>query len=100
MKLLVINSRGREHALIWRLVQSEKVKKVYAAPGNGWTIAEEKTVYLSLGSLDPASDQAQKALLVFVLGGNVNDARTKAYEAIGFVNFEGMFYRRDMEHEQ
>jgi len=34
MKILVIGSGGREHAIAWRLAASESVEKVYAAPGN------------------------------------------------------------------
>ncbi|MEW6686636.1 MAG: phosphoribosylamine--glycine ligase [Candidatus Edwardsbacteria bacterium] len=34
MKVLVVGSGGREHALIWKINQSEKVSKIYAAPGN------------------------------------------------------------------
>lgn len=34
MKILVIGSGGREHALVWKLAQSRRVKKIYAAPGN------------------------------------------------------------------
>ena len=37
MKLLVIGSGGREHALAWRLARSPRVHKVYVAPGNGGT---------------------------------------------------------------
>lgn len=37
MKLLVIGSGGREHALAWRLLQSKRVEHVYVAPGNGGT---------------------------------------------------------------
>jgi len=40
MKVLVIGSGGREHALVWRLNQSPRVSKVYCAPGNGG-ISEE-----------------------------------------------------------
>lgn len=35
MNLLVIGSGGREHALVWKLAQSRKVKKIFCAPGNG-----------------------------------------------------------------
>ncbi len=37
MKILVIGSGGREHALAWKLAQSPKVQQVYVAPGNGGT---------------------------------------------------------------
>ncbi|MGM0396676.1 MAG: phosphoribosylamine--glycine ligase [Bacillota bacterium] len=37
MKVLVIGSGGREHALCWKLSQSEKVQEIYCAPGNGGT---------------------------------------------------------------
>ena len=41
MKLLVIGSGGREHALAWRLKQSPRIQKVYVAPGNGGTATED-----------------------------------------------------------
>jgi phosphoribosylamine--glycine ligase len=41
MKILVIGSGGREHALAWRLAQAAKVQKVYVAPGNAGTALEE-----------------------------------------------------------
>ncbi len=34
MKILVIGSGGREHAMVWKLSQSKKVKKIFCAPGN------------------------------------------------------------------
>ena len=41
MKILVVGSGGREHALAWRLAQGPKVQKVYVAPGNAGTELEE-----------------------------------------------------------
>ena len=35
MKILVIGSGGREHALVWKIAQSRHAKKIYCAPGNG-----------------------------------------------------------------
>jgi phosphoribosylamine--glycine ligase len=40
MKLLVIGSGGREHAIAWKLAQSPRIQVVYVAPGNGGTAAE------------------------------------------------------------
>ena len=40
MKLLVVGSGGREHALAWTLAQSPRVQKVFVAPGNGGTATE------------------------------------------------------------
>ena len=40
MKILVIGSGGREHALAWKLAQSQRIQKVYVAPGNAGTATE------------------------------------------------------------
>jgi len=41
MKLLVIGSGGREHAIAWKLARSPRVSKIYVAPGNGGTALED-----------------------------------------------------------
>ncbi len=42
MKVLLIGSGGREHAIAWKLSQSILVNKIFCAPGNGGTATEEK----------------------------------------------------------
>ncbi|MFH1542633.1 MAG: phosphoribosylamine--glycine ligase, partial [bacterium] len=46
MKILVIGSGGREHALVWKISQSKKVKKIYCAPGNAGTASLAENVNL------------------------------------------------------
>ena len=53
MKLLVIGSGGREHAIAWRLAQSPRVQKVFVAPGNGGTATEP-----GLENVDVSGNQA------------------------------------------
>jgi len=50
MKVLVVGSGAREHALVWKCVQSELVERVFCAPGNGGTGGMARNVGL------PASD--------------------------------------------
>ncbi len=47
MKVLVLGSGGREHALAWKLGQSPKVSKVYVAPGNSGTALDAENVPIS-----------------------------------------------------
>jgi phosphoribosylamine---glycine ligase len=42
MKILVVGSGGREHALAWKLAQSERIQMVYVAPGNGGTASDPR----------------------------------------------------------
>jgi phosphoribosylamine--glycine ligase len=60
MKVLVIGSGGREHALVWKLRQSERVSKVYCAPGNGGIAAEAECVAADVKSLDSLVAAANK----------------------------------------
>ncbi|MGD9809412.1 MAG: phosphoribosylamine--glycine ligase [Deferribacterales bacterium] len=52
MKILVVGGGGREHALCWKIAQSPLVAKIYAAPGNGGTDLEDKTVNLDIQATD------------------------------------------------
>jgi phosphoribosylamine--glycine ligase len=64
MKVLVIGSGGREHAIAWKLAQSKETETVYAAPGNGGTAAEPKCENISVS--DPASEEGQDELIRFI----------------------------------
>lgn len=52
MKLLLIGSGGREHTLAWKLAKSEKVEKIFVAPGNGGTAIENKCENVNINDID------------------------------------------------
>ncbi|MBN3002152.1 phosphoribosylamine--glycine ligase [Chromobacterium alkanivorans] len=51
MKVLVIGSGGREHALAWRIAKSRRVSKVFVAPGNAGTALDSNLTNVELGSV-------------------------------------------------
>jgi phosphoribosylamine--glycine ligase len=52
MKILVVGSGGREHALAWKLAESERIQMIYVAPGNGGTERDPRLVNVNI--TDPA----------------------------------------------
>ncbi len=59
MKVLVIGGGGREHALAWRLALSDRVSRIYLAPGNGGTRLDSRFVCVDIS--DPAELRAWAA---------------------------------------
>lgn len=51
-KILLIGSGGREHALAWKLAQSDKVSEIYVAPGNAGTANSEKCKNVTLSTIE------------------------------------------------
>ncbi|MFL0246358.1 phosphoribosylamine--glycine ligase [Candidatus Clostridium stratigraminis] len=60
MKVLLIGSGGREHAIAWKLAQSDKVHKIYCAPGNGGTAMEDKCENVNIREIDELLSFAEK----------------------------------------
>ncbi|MGB9668131.1 MAG: phosphoribosylamine--glycine ligase [Thermosulfidibacteraceae bacterium] len=52
MRVMVVGSGGREHAICWKLSQSPKVEKIYAVPGNGGMMDEPKVVCVDIDVKD------------------------------------------------
>ena len=52
MKVLIVGSGGREHAFAWKCSQSQKVTKIYVAPGNGGTAKEQKVENIKIEADD------------------------------------------------
>ncbi|WP_072576840.1 phosphoribosylamine--glycine ligase [Suttonella ornithocola] len=52
MKILIIGSGGREHAIAWKLAQDHRIGRIYVAPGNGGTAALERSENVPLTTID------------------------------------------------
>lgn len=52
MKILLIGSGGREHALAWKIAKNERVEKIFVAPGNGGTARESKCENVNITEID------------------------------------------------
>lgn len=57
VRILVLGSGGREHALVWKLAQSPLVNRIYVCPGNGGTASTSKTENLNLPLAAPHYQQ-------------------------------------------
>ncbi|EGV36616.1 phosphoribosylamine--glycine ligase [Neisseria weaveri] len=91
MKLLVIGSGGREHALAWKLAQSPKVETVFVAPGNAGTAVEPKLKNIALSAHNELIDFCKKENIAFTVvgpeaplaAGVVNDFRAAGLKIFG-----------------
>ena len=66
LRILIVGSGGREHALAWRLATSLFVEAVYIAPGNGGTASSAKLQNVAIGTED------FKSLVEFAVKNDVN----------------------------
>lgn len=69
MKILVVGSGGREHALAWKLAQAAGVTKVFVAPGNAGTAREPRLENLPITDINALADfAAENAIHLTVVG--------------------------------
>src|SRR5437773_2983996 len=69
MKVLVVGSGAREHALVWKCVQSDLVERVYCAPGNGGTGGMARNIAIGAADVVRLVDFAKRERLgLIVLG--------------------------------
>jgi phosphoribosylamine--glycine ligase len=66
MKVLIIGGGGREHALAWKIAQSQDVTTIFVAPGNAGTATEEKLQNVAIDAED------NQALLTFALESEID----------------------------
>ena len=69
MKILVVGSGGREHAIVWKIAQSKKVEKIYCAPGNAGIAQIAECVPIGAMELEKLADFAkEKQIDLTVIG--------------------------------
>ena len=95
MKILLLGSGGREHALAWKIAQSPKVEKLYIAPGNAGTALTGENVSIKADDFEALKDFCvEKGVDMVVVGPEdplvkgiyddfKNDPRTKDIPVIG-----------------
>jgi len=91
MKILVVGSGGREHALAWKIAQSPRIQTVYVAPGNGGTALDPRLENIAITDLHELADFVEKehvALTVVgpevpLAGGIVNLFRARGLKVFG-----------------
>lgn len=69
MKLLLLGSGGREHALAWKIAQSSKVEKLYIAPGNAGTCQVGENVAIKADDFDAIAQFVQQAGVDMIIVG-------------------------------
>jgi len=69
MKVLVVGSGAREHALVWKCVQSDLVERVYCAPGNGGTGGMARNIPIEASDVVRIVDFAKRERLGLVILG-------------------------------
>ncbi|WP_338845600.1 phosphoribosylamine--glycine ligase [Massilia sp. W12] len=88
MKILVVGGGGREHALAWKLAQSERVTMVYVAPGNGGTARDARMCNVALSAPQELADFVRSEHIDFTVVG------PEAPLAAGIVN---LFRAQDLK---
>ncbi len=81
MRILVIGSGGREHALVWKLSQSPRVRLILCAPGNGGIAQSARCVDINADDFEAVSDLVSREKIDFVIVG------PEAPLAAGLVDF-------------
>ncbi len=69
MKILVIGSGGREHALAWKIAQNKEVSRVYVAPGNAGTATDPDMMNVPISSVKDLLEFAQKEQIYLTIVG-------------------------------
>jgi len=90
MRILVVGGGGREHAIVWALKKSEKVKEIFCAPGNAGIAQLAEIVPIAVNQFDELIQFAKDAEIDLVFVGPddpLADGIVDAFEAAGIVAY-------------
>ncbi len=91
MKILVVGSGGREHALAWKIAQSPRIQTVFVAPGNGGTALDSRLHNVDITDFNELADFVEKEHIALTVvgpetplaGGIVNVFRNRGLKIFG-----------------
>ncbi|MCY6484219.1 phosphoribosylamine--glycine ligase [Clostridium aestuarii] len=69
MKVLIVGSGGREHAIAWKISENSSIDKIYCAPGNGGTANENKCENVNIENIDELVVFAKKECIDLTIVG-------------------------------
>ena len=83
MRILLLGSGGREHALAWKIAQSAKCSKLFIAPGNAGTGAVGENVAIGVNDFDKLKDFVVEEKVDMVVVGPEDPLVNGVYDCLG-----------------
>ncbi|MFH2044768.1 MAG: phosphoribosylamine--glycine ligase [Pseudomonadota bacterium] len=103
MKILVIGSGGREHALAWKITQSPKVKKIFCAPGNAGIANIAECIPISSDDITSLLEFAKKEKIALTIVGPeapLSNGITDLFEKAGLKVFGSSMKASELEYSK
>ncbi|MBU1052970.1 MAG: phosphoribosylamine--glycine ligase [Proteobacteria bacterium] len=103
MKILVIGSGGREHALAWKIAQSPKVKKIFCAPGNAGIANIAECIPISSDDITSLLEFAKKEKIALTIVGPeapLSNGITDLFEKAGLKIFGSSMRASELEYSK
>lgn len=100
MKILVVGSGGREHALVWKIAQSPKIKKIFCAPGNAGIAGLAECIPIDADDINSLLEFAKKEKIALTIVGPeapLSNGITDLFEKTGLKIFGSSMKASELE---